>query len=173
MRHRKKTIKLGRTSAHREALLASLATNLIKHGRISTTISKAKAVRPFVEKLVTLAKRDTLAARRIVASRLKAGGPGAEISSDKKALEQWHKQHDVLRKLFAEIAPVFKERQGGYTRILRLATRSSDGAEVALIEWVNYIPQAPKAKPEDNGKAKAAGKGKADDKKAEGKPAAK
>ena len=173
MRHRKKTIKLGRTSAHREALLASLATNLIKHGRISTTVSKAKAIRPFAEKLVTLAKRGTLAARRTVASRLKLGGPGAERSGDKKTLEQWHKQHDVLRKLFAEIAPVFKDRQGGYTRIMRLATRSSDGAEMALIEWVTYVPQAPKAKPEEKGKAKAAGKGKADEKKTEEKAAAK
>ena len=158
MRHRKKTIKLGRTSAHREALLASLTTNLIKRGRIQTTISKAKAVRPFAEKLVTLAKRGDLAARRIVASRLKVHGPGAERSNDKKALEQWHKQHDVLRKLFAEIAPAFKDRQGGYTRIMRLATRGGDGAEVALIEWVSYVPQAPKAKPEDKGKAKTAGK---------------
>ncbi|TAN38892.1 MAG: 50S ribosomal protein L17 [Verrucomicrobia bacterium] len=158
MRHRKKTIKLGRTSEHRDALLASLATNLIKRGRIQTTISKAKAVRPFAEKLVTLAKRGDLAARRVVASRLKVVGPGVERSSDKEALEQWHKEHDVLRKLFAEIAPVFKDRQGGYTRIMRLAKRGGDGAEEALIEWVSYVPQAPKAKPEDKGKAKAAGK---------------
>jgi len=158
MRHRKKTIKLGRTSEHGEALLASLATNLIKCGRIQTTVAKAKAVRPFAEKLVTLAKRGDLAARRIVARRLKVTGPGAERSGDKKALEQWHKDHDVLRKLFTEIAPVFKDRQGGYTRIMRLATRIGDGAEGALIEWVSYIPQAPKAKPDDKGQTKAAGK---------------
>ena len=158
MRHRKKTIKLGRESSHREALLASLASNLIKRGRITTTISKAKAVRPFAEKLVTLAKRGDLAARRTVAQRLKLHGPGAELSRDKEARAQWHKQNDVLRKLFAEVAPVFKDRPGGYTRILRLATRGGDDAELALIEWVNYIPQAPKAKPEDKGKTKAAGK---------------
>ena len=158
MRHRKKTVKLGRTSAHREALLASLASNLIKRGRITTTISKAKAVRPFAEKLVTLAKCGDLAARRLVAQRLKLHGPGAEVSRDKVARERWHKQNDVLRKLFAEVAPVFKDRAGGYTRIMRLATRGSDCSEMALIEWVTFIPQAPKAKPENKGKTKAAGK---------------
>lgn len=158
MRHRKKTIKLGRTSAHREALLAGLTTNLIKRGRITTTISKAKALRPFAEKIVTLAKCGDLAARRLVAKRLKVHGPGAELSADKKGREQWHKQNDVLRKLFSEIAPVFKDRAGGYTRIMRLATRGSDCSEMALIEWVTFVPQAPKAKPEDKGKAKATGK---------------
>ena len=172
MRHRKKTVKLGRTSAHREALLASLASNLIKRGRISTTISKAKAVRPFAEKLVTLAKRGDLAARRTVAQRLKLHGPGFELSRDKAARELWHKQNDVLRKLFTEIAPVFKDRAGGYTRIMRLATRGSDCSEMALIEWVSYVPAAPKAKPDDKGKgkAKAADKG---EKKEEAKAAAK
>jgi large subunit ribosomal protein L17 len=169
MRHRKKTVKLGRTSAHREALLASLAANLIKRGRITTTISKAKAVRPFAEKLVTLAKCGDLAARRLVAKRLKLHGPGAELSRDKEARERWHKQNDVLRKLFAEVAPVFKDRAGGYTRIMRLATRGSDCSEMALIEWVSYVPQAPKAKPEDKGKGKA----KATDKKEEAKAATK
>jgi large subunit ribosomal protein L17 len=166
MRHRKKTLKLGRTSAHLEALMAGLATNLIKCGRITTTISKAKAVRPFAEKLVTLAKCGDLAARRLVAKRLKFHGPGAELSADKKARDQWHKKHDVVRKLFSEIAPVFKDRAGGYTRIMRLATRGSDCSEMAIIEWVTYVPQAPKAKPE--GKTKAVGKkGEAGEKKTE------
>ncbi len=168
MRHRKKTIKLGRTSAHIGALLASLASNLIKRGRITTTISKAKVVRPFAEKLVTLAKCGDLAARRLVARRLKLHGPGAELSADKKSRDQWHKQNDVLRKLFSEVAPTFKDRAGGYTRIMRLATRGSDCSEMAIIEWVNYVPQAPKAKSEDKGKTKAAGKkGEAGEKKAE------
>ena len=158
MRHRKKTIKLGRTSEHRDALLASLATNLIKRGRIQTSVAKAKAVRPFAEKLVTLAKRGDLAARRVVASRLKVVGPGVERSNDKDALALWHKEHDVLRKLFAEIAPVFKDRPGGYTRIMRLAKRTGDGAEEALIEWVSYVPPAPKAKPADKKAGKAAAK---------------
>jgi len=169
MRHRKKTIKLGRTSAHREALLAGLTSNLIKRGRITTTISKAKAMRPFAEKIVTLAKCGDLAARRLVAKRLKLHGPGFALSRDKEARELWHKQNDVLRKLFSEIAPVFKDRAGGYTRIMRLATRGSDCSEMALIEWVTFVPQAPKAKPEDKGKGKA----KAADKKEEAKAATK
>jgi large subunit ribosomal protein L17 len=171
MRHRKKTLKLGRTSAHLEALLASLASNLIKRGRITTTISKAKAVRPFVEKLVTLAKCGDLAARRLVAQRLKVHGPGAELSADKKARVLWHLRNDVIRKLFTEIAPLFKDRAGGYTRIMRLATRGSDCSEMAIIEWVTFVPQAPKAKPEPkSAAAKAAGKKtEATEKKSEGK----
>ena len=168
MRHRKKTIKLGRTSAHREELLATLTSSLIKRGRITTTISKAKALRPFAEKIVTLAKCGDLAARRLVARRLKLHGPGAELSADKKARELWHARNDVLRKLFSEVAPIFKDRAGGYTRIMRLATRASDSSEMAIIEWVTFVPQGPKAKPADKGKAKAAGKkSDADDKKTE------
>ena len=171
MRHRKKTVKLGRTSAHREALMAMLATSLIKCGRITTTISKAKAVRPFVEKLVTLAKCGDLAARRLVAKRLKVHGPGAALSADKKSRELWHKRNDVLRMLFTDLAPTFKDRTGGYTRIMHLGTRGSDSSEMAIIEWVNFVPKAPKAKPEPkSAAAKDAGKkAEATEKKSEGK----
>ena len=156
MRHRKKTLKLGRTAAHRDALLASLAANLIKYRRIRTTVAKAKAARPFVEKLVTLGKRGTLATRRTAAARLQVRGPGAQISGDKAALLRWHKQQDVLRMLFEEIAPAFKDRQGGYTRIIRLERRGSDSSEMALLEWVNYVPVPPRKKEQAKAKAKAA-----------------
>ena len=156
MRHRKKTVKLGRTAAHRDALLASLASNLIKYRRIQTTVAKAKAARSFTEKLVTLGKRGTLAARRLAAARLQVRGPGAAVSGDQDALKRWHKHADILRMLFEDIASAFKDRSGGYTRIVRLARRGSDSSEMALLEWVNYIPEPPRKKTEKKGSAKAA-----------------
>ncbi len=172
MRHRKKTLKLGRTAAHRDALLASLAANLIKYRRIRTTVAKAKAARPFVEKLVTLGKRGTLATRRMAAARLQVRGPGAQISGDKDALQRWHKQRDVLRMLFEDIAPAFKDRQGGYTRIIRLERRGSDSSEMALLEWVNYVPEAPRQKKKGKDKA-AAGQAAAAPKEKKAEPAKK
>ena len=137
MRHRKKTIKLGRTAAHRDALLASLVCNLIAAGRIQTTVSKAKAARSFAEKMVTLGKRNTLATRRLAVARLR--------------------QPARVAKLFSAIAPAFKDRAGGYTRILRLSRRASDSSEMALLEWVNFIPEPPRPKKKDEkGKTAAA-----------------
>jgi len=167
MRHRKHTIKLGRTAAHRNALLAGLAANLIKYRRIRTTVAKAKAARPFVEKLVTLGKRGTLAARRLAAARLQVRGPGAQISGDQDALARWHRHRDILRMLFEEIAAAFKDRPGGYTRIVRLERRGSDSSEMALLEWVNYIPEPPRKKGEGKDKTKAAKPAAAKEKKAE------
>ncbi len=126
MRHRKYTLKLGRTSAHLDALLASLVCNLIAARRIQTTIRKAKAARRVAEKMVTLGKDGSLAARR-------------------RAIARLHRP-DLVKVLFEEIAPAFKDRAGGYTRIMRLGRRSSDSSEVALLEWVNYIPKPPKKK---------------------------
>ena len=136
MRHRKVTIKLGRTSAHRDALLAAQVCSLIVSGRIRTTVPKAKATRSLAEKMVTLGKRGTLAARRL-------------------ALQKLHSVPAVHR-LFETVAPAFKERQGGYTRIVRLGQRGSDCAEIALLEWTNYTPPAPKVKKEKGGKQAAA-----------------
>jgi large subunit ribosomal protein L17 len=116
MRHGNKQNALGRTSEHREALLRNLATSLFRHGRIETTTAKAKELRPFAEKLITLAKRGDLHARRQA---------GADIQ-DK----------EVLHSLFAEIGPRFAERAGGYTRILKMGFRQGDGAETSLIELV-------------------------------------
>ncbi len=117
MRHHDKNRKLSRTSRQREALLRSLAHSLILRGSMETTEAKAKEVRPFVERLVTHAKRDTLAARRHVLSRM--GG-----------------DERVTRKLFASIAPKFKSRAGGYTRIIKLGKRTHDGRALAHIAFV-------------------------------------
>ncbi|MBN1268903.1 MAG: 50S ribosomal protein L17 [Kiritimatiellae bacterium] len=135
MRHRKKTIKLGRTSAHREALLASLVCNLIQDKRIRTTLPKAKAARSLAEKMVTLGKRGTLAARRLAIARIR--------------------REDRVAMLFSTIAPAFKDRQGGYTRIIKIGPRLGDNAETALLEWVDYTPAPPrkkKAKAKDTAK---------------------
>ena len=126
MRHRSKTVKLQRDKAHREALLRNLAASLIEHGQIRTTLAKAKALRPFAEKLVTLGKKDTLHSRRRAISLL---------GSNQLA------QRSVKR-LFEDIAPASKDRQGGYTRIIKLGQRRSDSAPMALIEWVDAVVPA-------------------------------
>jgi large subunit ribosomal protein L17 len=117
MRHQKTRNKLSRDSAHRRALLMNLSKEIIEHERITTTEAKAKAVRPVVEKLITLAKRGDLHARRQALSTL---------SQDKFA----------VHKLFDEVAPRYAERPGGYTRILKLGPRRSDATEMVLIELV-------------------------------------
>ena len=129
MRHQRKTVKLGRTQGHRNALLSNLAVSLIDHGQIKTTVAKAKAVRPFVEKLVTKAKTGTLHARRM-------------------ALADLRHNEGAVRKLVTEIGPLNAERKGGYTRIVKLGMRRSDAAEMAIIEWVDKPAVAePEAKP--------------------------
>jgi len=123
MKHGRKTIKLQRKQDHRDALLMNLVISLIEHRRIRTTLAKAKAVRPFAEKMVTLGKVGTLHARRNAVSYLR------------------HKY--VVKKLFEEIAPASKDRAGGYTRITKLGQRRSDSAPMAYIEWVDaFVPKA-------------------------------
>jgi large subunit ribosomal protein L17 len=136
MRHRNITVKLGRTSAHRDALLAGLVCNLITYKRIQTSLPKAKAARRLAEKMVTLGKRGTLADRR-------------------RAISKLHRS-ECVKTLFEAVAPAFKDRQGGYTRILHLGRRASDSSEMAILEWVNYIPQPPKKKKEKAPAGKAA-----------------
>lgn len=131
MRHRKNTLKLGRTSAHREALLSNLVNSLILTGRIRTTVVKAKAARRLAERMVTLAKRQTLAAHRAAVARLR--------------------RKDVVKKLFATLGPAFRERAGGYTRVVRLGPRGGDNAEWALLEWVDYVPRPPAKKKKKEG----------------------
>ena len=125
MRHRKRTVKLGRTSAHRNELLANLVCALIDNKRIKTTLPKAKAARSLAEKMVTLGKKGTLASRRQAISALK--------------------QKDSVKELFDNIAPTFADRAGGYTRIVKLGRRISDSSEMVLLEWVDSIaaPAAP------------------------------
>lgn len=117
MKHRRKTPKLKRNAAQRKALLSSQAAALITHGRIRTTVAKAKALRPVVEKLVTQAKKGDLHSRRQAIAYLR------------------HK--DVVSKLFGEIAEACADRQGGYCRITKLGTRASDAAPMAYIEFVD------------------------------------
>ena len=126
MRHGRKTIKLQRRQDHRDALLSNLVCSLIEHKQIKTTVAKAKAVRPFADRMVTLGKRGDLHARR-------------------QAIGTLH-QPGIVKKLFEEIATASKERQGGYTRITKLGQRRSDSAPMAFIEWVDaYVPKAAKA----------------------------
>jgi len=117
MLHAKKERKFGRVKGVRTALLRGLAVSLIKHGKIQTTEAKAKELRKFVEPLVTIAKKGTIADRRLVASRLDNNVP-------------------EVKKLFAEIAPKFKNTPGGYTRIIKTKTRLKDSAKLAVIEFV-------------------------------------
>jgi large subunit ribosomal protein L17 len=133
MRHRKRTAKLGRTSEHRNAMLANLVCSLITHKRVTTTLAKAKAARSVAEKMVSLGKRGTIHARRLVAARLRHNSKRmlptkAEVTKARK--------EDVVRVLFDEIAPVFKERQGGYTRIVKMHQRQGDASQLAILEWV-------------------------------------
>jgi large subunit ribosomal protein L17 len=118
MRHRVRGRKLGRTTAHRKALFRNQLTALFTHDRIVTTLAKAKELRPLAERMVTLAGTGSLPARRKVMTMV----------SDK----------DVVRRLFDEIAPRFTDRPGGYTRVMRLGRRRGDGAELAIIEFVDY-----------------------------------
>ena len=148
MRHRLKTIKLGRTSSQREALLSGQVCSLIQEKRITTTLAKAKATRSLAEKMVTLGKKGTLAARRQAVSKL-------------------HNK-EAVKELFSNVAPVFAERQGGYTRIMKLGRRSSDSSEMAILEWVEtavkaveaapVVEEAPKKAPKKTAKKKAAKK---------------
>lgn len=147
MRHLKSGSKLGRKADHRNAMLANLAASVIKHKRVTTTISKAKAVRPVVEKLITLGrhaigatKADNVHLRRLAAAKLRQqprshfkGTPTQKGAELRKA---WRDNHDVVHILFDKIAPVFKDRDGGYTRIVRIGQRPGDSSMVAILELV-------------------------------------
>ena len=130
MRHRKAGYKLGRNPAHRLALFRNLTMALIRHERIITTVEKAKAVRPFVERLITLARSGTLHARRLAISRL---GPAADAEVQPEGANPDHRT--VVQKLFSDLGPRFKNRAGGYTRIVkRLERRLGDGGRTAFLE---------------------------------------
>ncbi len=134
MRHLKRTAKLGRTGEHRNAMLANLVCSLIRHKRVKTTLAKAKAARSVAEKMVTLGKKGTIHARRLAAARLRHQRRRMLKS---KELGAQARKADVIRILFEEIAPTFKDRHGGYTRIVRLSRRQGDAAEIAILEWVD------------------------------------
>lgn len=135
MRHRVKGKKLRRNMAHRRALLRNLVTSLLDKERVKTTLAKARAARPLAERMITLAKRDTLHTRR-------------------QALKYIFKK-DVVKKLFDELGPRFSERPGGYTRIVKIGSRAGDGAEMAMIELIGAeFKKKEKKKDKDKAKAK-------------------
>ena len=140
MRHGKKVNHLGRKTAHRSAMLANMASSLIEHKRINTTVSKAKALKQFVEPLVTKSKADTTHNRRLAFSKLR----------DK----------EVVTELFREIAPKVGERPGGYTRIIKLGNRLGDNADMAMIELVDYNELYRAEKSEKKKSTRRAGRGK-------------
>ena len=123
MRHHRAGRKLGRDASHRKALYANLTGSLIEHGRIRTTVAKAKEVRPIAEQMITLARR-------------------GDVHSRRQALKYLRSQ-DVVHKLFSEVAPRFADRPGGYSRIVKLGPRQGDAAEMAYLELVDYDPAAP------------------------------
>ena len=137
MRHRRLVKKINRTESHRKALVKNLATQLFVHERIKTTEIRAKAVRPFAERLITIAKEDSVHARRSV----------SKVISDK----------DVVKKLFTDLSPRYKDRPGGYTRIMKLGHRQGDDARMSIIELVEeeLIPKSP-SKKRDAGTSKTA-----------------
>ena len=120
MRHQRAGKKLGRDSAHRKALYANLAGALIEHGRIKTTEAKAKAVKPYAEKMITLGRRGDLHARRQVLSELRS--------------------QEIVHQLFADVAPRMADRPGGYTRIVKIGPRQGDAAAMVFLELVDYEP---------------------------------
>ena len=141
MRHRVRTAKLGRTGEHRNAMLANLVCSLIKNDTIKTTLAKAKAARVVAEKMVTLGKKGTLHHRRLAVAKLRAPQrkffPKAKGVSGSEQRKNWTDEHDVVRILFNKIVPKLQSRQGGYTRIVKLAgARKGDAAQLAYLTWV-------------------------------------
>lgn len=118
MRHRKDTKKLGRTSSHRKAMLSNLVSSVLEHKHVRTTTVKAKEARRVVDRMITHAKKNTVAARRLVFSQLR--------------------RRDIVKSLFDEIAPKYATRNGGYTRVLKIGRRQGDGAEISILELVGY-----------------------------------
>ncbi|PKL80994.1 MAG: 50S ribosomal protein L17 [Ignavibacteriae bacterium HGW-Ignavibacteriae-4] len=154
MRHLKSGKKLNRTASHRKATLQSLASNLIEHKRIKTTTAKAKALRPYAEKLISKA-------RHALVNEQNGSLPDGQTIDihTRRIVARELKRKDVLQELFDSIAPVVADREGGYTRIIKLGTRRGDSAEVALIELVDWsnpqdgAAEKPKKKKATNAKA--------------------
>ncbi|MDH4156573.1 MAG: 50S ribosomal protein L17 [candidate division Zixibacteria bacterium] len=132
MGHLDKVNKLGRTRSHREAMLSNMAVSLFKYRVLKTTEAKAKALRPVVDRLISTAKKDTLAAKRQVARTVR--------------------QKDVFKKLFAEIVPQFEGRESGFTRVIKLGVRRGDGAAMSVIELLTEKPKSESDKKDKKGK---------------------
>ena len=138
MRHRNAHRKLSRNTSHRRALLRNLVTDLLEHGRLMTTLPKAKEIRPLAEKMITLGKRDNLHARRQVQSYLM--------------------RDSIAKTVFDTIAPKFADRNGGYSRIIKLGNRKGDGADLAIIELLGSELEVKKAERAEKAKEKTAKK---------------
>jgi large subunit ribosomal protein L17 len=145
MRHRNEGRKLSRNTSHRRALLRNLVTSFLEHGRLMTTLPKAKEIRPLAEKMITLGKRDNLQARRMVHSYLLKDA--------------------IAKKVFDTIAPKFANRKGGYSRIIKLGNRKGDGADIAIIELLGSDLEAKKAERAKKAEEKDAKKPKKDEEK--------
>ena len=138
MRHRNAHRKLSRNTSHRRALLRNLVTDLLEHGRLMTTLPKAKEVRPLAEKMITIGKRDSLHARRQVLSYVM--------------------REAIAKRVFDTIAPKFADRKGGYSRIIKLGNRKGDGADLAIIELLGSELEVKKAERAEKSKEKASKK---------------
>ena len=170
MRHRIRKAKLGRTTEHRTRMLNNLVCSLIKHRRITTTLAKAKAARVVADKMVTLGKKGQadgagLQYRRLIAARLQQNPrtffPKKNGVSGREQRAYWRENEDVVRILFEDIAPGFEDRNGGYTRVIKLGRRQGDAAEMAILEWVTdadsaATDEAPAATDEPKAEAAAA-----------------
>jgi len=122
-------------------MFRNMVTSLLQHEHLQTTDAKAKELRRWADRMITLGKRGTLHARRLATARLHAHGPTVEMRKEEK--RKWREQEDVIRILFEDIAPAFKERNGGYTRIIRMEQRPGDAAQKAILEWVDFVAAAP------------------------------
>ncbi|MCB1113540.1 MAG: 50S ribosomal protein L17 [Chlamydiia bacterium] len=141
MRHRKNTFKLSRTGSHRKALFANMLKSLIENERIETTVPKAKALKRKADKMITLAKKNTLHTRRRLISELQIQFNALTPKEARRAKEgdtsSYNTDRKVIGKLMDDLGPRFKEREGGYTRILRLGRRRGDNAETCFIEYLD------------------------------------
>lgn len=141
MRHRKRTFKVGRDTSHRRSLIANMLKSLIEHGQIETTVAKAKELRRHADRMVTLAKDNTLASRRKAMGdlmvRYNALTPKEARAARGGDLSSYNTDRKVIEKLFSHLAPRFAERKGGYTRIVRVGNRTGDNAPTCLIEYLS------------------------------------
>ena len=172
MRHRIRKAKLGRTTEHRTRMLNNLVCSLIKHRRVTTTLAKAKAARVVADKMVTLGKKGQadgadVQYRRLIAARLQQNTrtffPKKNGVTGREQRAYWRENEDVVRILFEDIAPGFENRNGGYTRVIKLGRRQGDAAEMAILEWVTdaenaAAEEAPAAKEELKAEAAPAAK---------------
>ena len=141
MRHAKKTFKIGRTSSHRRCMLANMLKSLIEHGRIETTVTKAKELRRHADRMITLAKKNTLSSRRQAIADLmitynKLTPKEIKLAKSGKLANVYNTDRFVIGKLFGELSTRFTTRKGGYTRIVRLGERMGDNAPTCFIEYL-------------------------------------